>query len=258
MVSDAERARVARLGVTPFSDAQGLALFDTGLAAAQPVLVPARLDNAALRAQANAGALPVILSGLVRASARRGPDGHGSLVRRLAGVPEAEWQRIALDLVRGHVAGVLGHASPRAVDPELNFKEMGFDSLAAVELRNRLIQATGLRLPATIVFDHPTPTTTAKQLLVVAMPSARSNHGSSDEAQLRELLEAIPVSRLREAGLLDPLMELARPSGDGAATNEDEVAASIDEMDAEQLIEMTRREAEEHSSEDAYAGSDHG
>ena len=114
-----------------------------------------------LRAAPKAGVLPPILGGLVRSSARRVKDAKGSLARRLAGVPESDWDKIVLDLVKGHVASVLGHASGDAVDPQRAFKDLGFDSLSAVELRNRLVQGTGVKLPTTLVFDHPTPAAVA-------------------------------------------------------------------------------------------------
>ncbi|HEX7041413.1 MAG TPA: KR domain-containing protein, partial [Trueperaceae bacterium] len=166
MVADTDAARLARIGVKLLSEEEGLALLDVALGAPEAQLLPIRLDTAALRTVAKAGALPPILSALVRVPAGRGAAAKGALARMLAEAPQAEWEQIALDLIRGHIAAVLGHPSPQAVDPEKNFKDMGFDSLAAVELRNRLIGATGLRLPATVVFDHPTPTAVA--LYVVA------------------------------------------------------------------------------------------
>jgi NAD(P)-dependent dehydrogenase (short-subunit alcohol dehydrogenase family)/acyl carrier protein len=156
-LSDAVRARFARIGMAPLSDEQGLELLDAARAIDRALLVPVRLDTSALRPLANAGMLPQVMQGLVRVPARRVSEVKGSLARKLAGVPQSEWQAIVLELVRSHVAGVLGHITPDAVDPQHSFKELGFDSLGAVELRNRLSQDAGIKLPATLIFDHPTP-----------------------------------------------------------------------------------------------------
>jgi acyl transferase domain-containing protein/acyl carrier protein len=161
-LGEADRARFERFGTYPLPDAQGLELFDVALDLDEPLLVPMRLDSGALRVQAKAGMLPAILQGLVRMPARRSADGQDSLTGRLAESPEPEWDGIVLELVRGQIAEVLGHSSPEAIDPQRAFKELGFDSLAAVELRNRLSQSTGLKLPSTLIFDHPSAAAVAK------------------------------------------------------------------------------------------------
>ncbi|WP_239157704.1 type I polyketide synthase [Streptomyces sp. SID13726] len=164
--------RMRRTGVTALDSARGLALFDAALTAVQPLLVPIALDRAALRRQARSGSLPALLRGLVRtAPARRTAadtaapaDAGHTLAQRLAGTTPGEADRVLADLVRGHAATVLGHESATAVDLDRAFRDLGFDSLTAVELRNRLSTATGLRLPATLVFDHPTPQRLASHL----------------------------------------------------------------------------------------------
>ncbi len=161
-LSDSDRARFERVGIVPLSDEQGLELFDIACGVERALVLPVRLDMDSLRAQAKAGMLPMVLRGLVRVPTRQASDAGGSLEKRLAGSPPEEWDGIVLELVRAHVAGVLGYASPEEVDPQRAFKDLGFDSLAAVELRNRLSQATGMKLPSTLVFDHPTPAAVAE------------------------------------------------------------------------------------------------
>ncbi len=167
-LGEEERARLSRLagerlGLAAMPASLGLSLLDAALGRPEALLVPAQLDRAALRAQAAAGSLPALMSGLVRASRRAGGEG-GSLARRLAAAPEAEREPLALELVREHVAAVLGHDSAADVDPAKAFKDLGFDSLAAVELRNRLATAAAMRLEPTLVFDYPTPAELARFL----------------------------------------------------------------------------------------------
>ncbi|MET7370868.1 SDR family NAD(P)-dependent oxidoreductase, partial [Streptomyces sp. NPDC005566] len=137
---------------------QGLALFDTALTRSTAHLVPVNLDLAGLRAD---GEVPALLRGLVAGRVRRAVAQESvaglALMQRLRTVPEAQRLQRLLELVRGSAATVLGHASADAIGERQAFKDLGFDSLTAVELRNRLTAATGLRLPATLAFDYPTP-----------------------------------------------------------------------------------------------------
>ncbi|SNT63151.1 NADPH:quinone reductase, partial [Actinomadura meyerae] len=148
-------------GLSPMSAEEGLALFDAALARGETAAVPARLAPDALRA----GEVPPILRGLVRGPARRAASGAAPFAERIAAISEAERHAVALALVRDQAAAVLGHASAEAIVPDRTFKELAFDSLTAVELRNRLNAETGLRLPATMVFDHPTPEALARFLV---------------------------------------------------------------------------------------------
>ncbi|MEV4342803.1 SDR family NAD(P)-dependent oxidoreductase, partial [Streptomyces sp. NPDC049590] len=157
-LTDADRARLDREGVPPLAIEQGMALFDAALSVQDEAVVsPVLLDLAALRAR---GEVPALLRGLVRTRGRRiaahGGKAADGLARRLSALPEADRTEIVLDLVRGRVASVLGYDTPASVDPERSFQELGLDSLTAVELRNGLSAATGLRLSATLVFDYPT------------------------------------------------------------------------------------------------------
>ena len=238
--------RLERMGIGALSDELGLDLFDRTLGRDEALLVPVRLDQAALRAQAQAGLLPPLLRGLVRMPARRAQAAGGSLAQRLAAIARPDWEGVTLELVQAQVAAVLGHASAAAIDPGRAFKELGFDSLASVELRNRLTHTTGLRLPATLVFDHPTPLAVARYLIPAAMPGAASDSPrQSEEDAIRSVLTSIPIGRLRTAGLLDALLELANGDQDTApsAIEDAESIDDIDDMDVADLIRMTREDA---------------
>ncbi|MEV5205800.1 beta-ketoacyl synthase N-terminal-like domain-containing protein, partial [Streptomyces sp. NPDC053720] len=160
-LDDVDIARMARTGLVPLATDEGLALFDAAIATTDAALVPARLDSARLRAQADSGSLAAVLGGLVRTRTRRAvatsvtTDGASHPFAHLSG---AELDKALLDMVRGHAAAVLGHSAPDAIRADSKFKTLGFDSLSSVELRNRLNASTRLRLSATAVFDHPTPT----------------------------------------------------------------------------------------------------
>ncbi|MFD7734644.1 SDR family NAD(P)-dependent oxidoreductase, partial [Kitasatospora phosalacinea] len=161
-LTETDQDRLTRAGVVPLATDHALALFDTALATDRAALVPVRLD---LSVMAGAPTTPAALKDLVARKAARRPARRGAIAERLRTLPEAERPRAALDLVTAHTAAVLGHREPGAGWDRQPFKDLGFDSLTSVELRNRLNTATGLRLPATVTFDHPTPQQLAGHLL---------------------------------------------------------------------------------------------
>ncbi|MEK8168982.1 acyl carrier protein [Streptomyces sp. M19] len=143
-----------------------------------PVVLPLRLDTKAIRPRATCRAAARPGTGTRPAQRRRRRDrrrGRRAFTQRLAGMTPAKRERALLDLVRTHTATVLGFAEPASVDPDRGLLEVGFDSLTAVELRNRLGAATGLRLPATLLFDYPTPTAIGRYLAEELTPGRARN-----------------------------------------------------------------------------------
>jgi acyl carrier protein len=239
-LSDGDRARIRAGGIVPLTPATGLALFDlalgTGLAAAAPI----GLDPQALQGAADAGMLPELLRGLARSTGGRGaaaPAGP-TLGERMGGLSGEDQDRMVLDTVRGQVAAVLGHSSGSAVPAGRAFTELGFDSLAAVELRNRLNAVTGLRLPTTLVFDYPTASALAAYLAAVLRPAGiRAATGLLAELnQLETTLIAEdfdPEERATMTARLQTLLanwqNAARPPGPAALVQDLETATD-DEM----------------------------
>nr|WP_258348153.1 type I polyketide synthase [Saccharopolyspora gregorii] len=151
--------RIGDNGMPPLPVERGLALFDTAIGADEPLVVPLGIGSAAPRAQ---GEVPALLRGLVRSTRRSAAAAdpaaeRAGLAERLAGLRGPEREQELVLLVRDAAAAVLGHGSAAEIGAEREFRRIGFDSLTAVELRNRLAATTGVRLPSTLVFDHPTP-----------------------------------------------------------------------------------------------------
>ncbi|MGW7622068.1 type I polyketide synthase [Streptomyces antimycoticus] len=157
----------------------------------------------------------------------------------LEGLSSAKRQRSLRKLVRQHVAAVLVHATPDAIESDRSFRELGFDSLTAVQLRNRLGAITGLELPTTLAFDFPNLTVLAEHLETNMFPQASgADQNDPEEDRIREALASIPLARFREAGLMDALLELAHISESGSEpVPQEEMNSAVDEMDVDDLVQ---------------------
>ncbi|WP_356948801.1 type I polyketide synthase [Actinomadura geliboluensis] len=230
-LDQAGQARLRRGGIMPLASAEGLELFDAALALpGRPHLVPARLDLVALRARAADTAVPGMLRHLLRLPPRRAGADASSLARRLAGLAEAERAELLLDLVRGQIAAVLGHGSADAVAAERPFRDLGFDSLTAVELRNRLGIVSGVRLPATAVFDHPTPAALAGFLGERVAPPAEAGPGLAELDALEAALAGAALDEEARSRFAARLRALVWKFDEGSGAEEDLAAVSDEEL----------------------------
>jgi mycoketide-CoA synthase len=241
-LDEADVSRMARAGFGALPSEQGLELYDAAAATTETLLVPARLDIGVFRRLAEGGMLPPILRGLVRAPSRRviddAPRAAETLRQELLAMPGEERPRVLLDLVRSQAAIVLGHAGADAIDASRAFNDVGFDSLTAVEFRNRLNAATAQRLPATLIFDYPTPRALADYLLD-ALDLGEVDPVQAVLAELARLETALAVAALddeahgevtnRLQALLTDVKQ-ARTSGDGADVSNRLRSASADEV----------------------------
>ncbi|MFI0942959.1 beta-ketoacyl synthase N-terminal-like domain-containing protein [Streptomyces sp. NPDC021020] len=265
-------ARIARQGIAPNSAEQGFALFDAALGQGGPALLALGLDTAALAAQPGAALPPPLraLAAAARAGARTGTPaarpaaaaGQGPVdwPARLAGLAAGEQRRLLTDLVRQHAATVLGHSDPAAVPAEAAFKELGFDSLTAVELRNRVTAATGARLPATVVFDHPAAEALAEHLRTLLAPDGARDAGPRDAygpalgslADLEKALEAVadadpagggPDKVTRRLEALLARWTAAHPAAaSGAGPNGARAAERLHDATADQVFDFIDKE----------------
>ncbi|OSC34959.1 hypothetical protein B8W66_23505, partial [Mycobacterium decipiens] len=160
-----DQARLTRNSMIPISTEHGQAMFDAALACQQPCLVPAPLNTQVLAGYARQNALPTILSALTTTRRQATTTTTETVTARLANQTSQQQLATLTGLVTDITAAVLAHPDSAALDADLPFKDLGIDSLSALELRNSLARHTGLTLPATLVFDHPTPTAIAHHLV---------------------------------------------------------------------------------------------
>ncbi|MGW1657985.1 alpha/beta fold hydrolase, partial [Streptomyces atratus] len=190
-LGEADLERMRRQGLPALDPAQGLALFDAGLASGRAAVLPLPIDVAALRARTDT--IPALLRDLAPTTTRRRTSvtrtDTASLRQRIAQAGEAEQEAVLRSLVMERAATLLGHSSVEVLDPERDFLESGFDSLSAMELRNALMKDTGLRLPPMVVFDSKSPALLARLLRTEFLASGlqaddgRAAERDADEAR---------------------------------------------------------------------------
>ncbi|MDQ7807671.1 SDR family NAD(P)-dependent oxidoreductase [Amycolatopsis sp. A133] len=228
-MDEAALAQLRRRGVLPMAPPLAVTAMVQAVAGNEKAVAVADMDWAAfIPAFTSVRPSPLFADlpeakAILQATQDDGADGDtaSSLADSLRAVPDAEQNRILLKLVRGHASTVLGHSGAEGIGPRQAFQEVGFDSLAAVNLRNSLHAATGLRLPATLIFDYPTPEALVGYLRVELLRDADDGlDGREDD--LRRVLASVPFARFKEAGVLDALLGLADAdastgTGNGAA-----------------------------------------
>ncbi|WP_421840493.1 SDR family NAD(P)-dependent oxidoreductase [Mycobacterium sp.] len=250
-LTDTDLARLHRAGINALTDNQALTLFDTAITSTHAHLTATHLNTQALH---NNNEIPPLLRKLIQTTTPQTTtappttagrnDAPQALSRRLASLTEPECRRLLVDLIRDRAALVLGYGSRAAIGVRQEFKQLGLDSLTAVELRNKLNTATGLRLPTTIVFDHPTPEDLATHLLEELAPAAAAPDGpqrSNDE--IRRLLAAIDPERLRRSGLLEALSKLTDGTAPDVTHSPEQqpvadASAQLDDLGADDLINL--------------------
>ncbi|GAA1094330.1 type I polyketide synthase [Pseudonocardia alni] len=253
--------RLHRQGVPAMDPADALAALELALGEGDTGVAVTRMDwevfapsFTALRPSPLLGTVPEAVAALADGPAPV-PGDAGAVAAvpplrgRLEALPTAERARALVEAVRGEAAATLGHDGADAIPAGRAFRDVGFDSVTAVELRNRLRGGLGLPLPAALVFDHPTPTDLARHLGTLLFGDAPGEQGTTrtddPDAHIREVLASVPIGRLRRAGLLDMVLGLA-DAEPGAADDPDPDAGrtdgggaeSLDDMDAEALLRL--------------------
>ncbi|MFY9920653.1 MAG: type I polyketide synthase, partial [Mycobacterium sp.] len=235
-----DQARLHRRGLTAMTPGQAMELFDTALGVDNPVLIATRLDLAALADPAHTPTLPTLFHQLIPHRTRRAQHATttSTPIARLNELTPAAAHQLLTDLVTEHLTAVLGHPDPTTINPNDTFADLGFDSLTAIELRNRLSTATALTLTPTIIFDHPTPTTLAKHLHTEMTKATERNGAGADrfDAMIGALEDVVANSRwddtqkARAAARIERVLASVQADSQREADDSDIESASDSEL----------------------------
>jgi acyl transferase domain-containing protein/NADPH:quinone reductase-like Zn-dependent oxidoreductase/NAD(P)-dependent dehydrogenase (short-subunit alcohol dehydrogenase family) len=241
-LDDADLARMARSGLAPLTVAEGLDLFDVAVESGQPLVVPMKITPTTIAAPE---LVPAIMRHLATSPASAAPheapaggQPATSPANELRGRAPKERERELLNMVCADAAAVLGYSSSDDIDADRAFKDFGFDSLSAVEFKNRILASTGVNLAVTAVFDHPTPRKLAQHLsdelgeepagagsaaddLLRALDGLREGLADLDEATRQEISVALKLLE----------QELAGPTADGERDDDLQFAADDELFD---------------------------
>jgi acyl transferase domain-containing protein/short-subunit dehydrogenase/acyl carrier protein len=183
-LSQADVNRILAWGFAPISDDDGLALFDAAISVGEAVLAASPVHPTALTRTDSAGIPPLLRALAGRPAPRRiqstTSSGEAITGTQWTDLSAEERQQRLLTLVRGLAATVLGYSDPDQIADDRSLRQLGADSLTSIQLRNQLNKATGLTLPTTVVFSHPTPLGLARYLsneLAANSPSASAPNG---------------------------------------------------------------------------------
>ncbi|TDD48823.1 hypothetical protein E1288_21415 [Saccharopolyspora elongata] len=238
-LTHADQQRMANTGALPFGPEDGIRLFEEALGSSEPMLLPIKLDPKALRRHQ----APASLAGRIPEQRRETqPRNTEPLTARLQGMPEQHQHRTVLEVVRMHAAAVLGHAGCDAIPADRPFLELGFDSLTSVELRNRLATATDLRLPTTLVFEHPTPHKMAAHLRAELIGGdGDATSVLSALSHLEDVLATIPLHADSRNEVVARLTALLGTHHGERVTADD----AIDSASDEEIFELIDRDLEQ-------------
>ncbi|QYN26318.1 hypothetical protein K1T34_34090 [Amycolatopsis sp. DSM 110486] len=248
-LDEVDRRRMARAGVVPLTEDAGRGLFEAAWASGEAVLLPMHLDLGVLRGNARSGTLPAALRGLVPAPLRRAATAEVAqlpFAERLAGLSAQRRAEELLDVVRRQVAAVLSLGDPAGVDERKQFRDLGFDSLTAIELRNALTAATDLPLSAAVVFDYPTPAELAAHLeagLRKAEPGGPPPVVATQLDQLEATVAGLAADDRERSRIAERLkaLVLACEQAD-QSTSDVSVEARLDTASDEEIFDFIRTE----------------
>jgi acyl carrier protein len=242
--------RLHRHGAIPLTPATGMTLLDTTGTMHDPHLLATHTNTAKLRVLAANQQLNPLWQSLVHGAAHRPTAGTDTdttpIAQRLAGLTEQEQHHLLVTIARTHTGIVLAHETPEAIDPDTGFLDLGLDSLTALELRNRLTTATGIRLPATVIFDHPTPAALAEYLLE-SMGCGPDTAGPRDGGGASALAEFERAAALLHAAAEDDSALRAEVTARLRAmlasyTADDDFAARLDAVSADDILDVINQE----------------